>query len=69
MRKIVASMFMAMDGVVENPHCGLFNLGMKNHKNINSMSFLPVMHSFWGASPIKNLQPDGLVLLVHMVRE
>ena len=49
--------------------CGLFNFGVKNHKNINSMSFLPVMHSFWGAEPIKTLQPDGLVLLVHMVRE
>ena len=49
--------------------CGLFNLGVKNHKNINSMSFLPVMHSFWGASPIKALQQHGLVLLVHMVRE
>ncbi len=48
---------------------GLFNFELKNHNTINSMRFLPAMRSFWGAEPIKTLQPDGLGFLVHMAKE
>ena len=62
-------MLMALDGGVENPQMWTVQFRSEESQHYKFDELFATMHSFWDASPIKTLQPDGLVLLVHMAKE
>jgi hypothetical protein len=67
MRKIVVSMFMALDGVVEAPNQWSFQFGSAEQQKYKFDELFACDTLLWGEQPTRGLQPPGQTCLAQEI--